>query len=225
MKNAWNTLLKRIDARTERERVLLLVAGLAICLLLAGALFIEPAWRAQRADQARQLETRARLSALEQREATLRAELARDPDAGTKARIATLQGEVGRADAWLNEALARFITPAQMNRVLRELVGRTGGLRLDGLRSLTAEKAGPPPETADGSAEHAGPPPVQIWKRGVELRLRGSYNALLAYLDAVENLPWQLEWDLLTVNGEQYPESEFILRLHTLSLEEDWIGV
>ena len=66
---------------------------------------------------------------------------------------------------------------------------------------------------------------TQVWKRGVELQLRGDYGALLAYLRAVEQLPWQLNWDLLSVHSERHLEAEFILRLHTLSLEEDWIGV
>lgn len=228
MKNAWTTLLRRIDARSLRERAMLLAAALAAVVLLADTLFIEPARRAYAADQNRLSEARTRLAALQHQESDLQGRIAIDPDADLKARLTVLRNELAQADAHLAEAVARFISPAQMSGVLRALVTRTGGLQLEGLRSLPATRIGPEPALAEDvadSAPAAQPARTQVWKRGVELQLRGDYKALLAYLQALEQLPWLLNWDLLAVSGEGYPGALFTLRLHTLSLEEDWIGV
>lgn len=236
MKALWLSLLQRIDARSLRERVMLLVVALAAVVALADTLFIDAARRAHGTDQARLADAHARLTALQAQEAELQARLAVDPDAGVKARLGALRRELGQADTRLAAAVARFISATEMSRVLRALVTRTGGLRLEGLRSLppsridtgtVAAKDAPGSATREGGTGMARPDEArtQVWKRGVEMQLRGDYGALLAYLRAAEQLPWQLNWDLLSVRSERYPEAEFILRLHTLSLEEDWIGV
>ena len=41
----------------------------------------------------------------------------------------------------------------------------------------------------------------------------------------VEQLPWLLNWDLLAIDGKDYPNAAFTLRLNTLSLDKEWIGV
>lgn len=236
MKALWLGLLARIDARSLRERVMLLAVALAAIGLLADTLFIDAARRAYAADQARLAEARTRLASLQVQEGELHARLAVDPDAALKVRLGVLRKEVAQADGRLAAAVARFISATEMSRVLRALVTQTGGLRLEGLRSLppsridtrvdTRTSAGAAAAKDAAEAVEAGETSrTQVWKRGVELRLRGDYAALLAYLRAVEQLPWQLNWDLLSVRSETYPEAEFILRLHTLSLEEDWIGV
>lgn len=240
MKALWLSLLQRIDARSLRERVMLLVVALAAVVALADTLFIDAARRVHSADQARLADAHARLAALQAQEAELRARLAVDPDAGIKTRLGTLRRELNQADARLAAAVARFISATEMSRVLRALVTRTGGLRLEGLRSLppspidtgaiaaTKDTPGGTTRKAGKASTNAARPNdtrTQVWKRSLELQLRGDYGALLAYLRAVEQLPWQLNWDLLSVRSQRYPEAEFTLRLHTLSLEEDWIGV
>lgn len=239
----WRSLLARIDARSLRERVLLLVVAVAAVVALADSLVIDGARRAWAAEQARLADARSRLATLQAQAGELEARLALDPDAALKVRLGALRKEVEQADGRLAAAVARFIAPAEMSRVLRALVTRTGGLRLDGLRSLPPARL----DASEGATRNAGgkaaartgeqasakaadkaeaePPRTAVWRRGVELRLHGDYPALLAYLRALEQLPWQLNWELLSVHSERYPGAEFILRLHTLSLEEDWIGV
>lgn len=225
MNKLWSQLLTAIDRRSLRERLLVLVAAIALIALLTDTLLIEPARKAYKADQARLLETRARVAGLEASVASLQAELAADPDAQTKARIAALEHALAQADSRLAEAIARFIPADRMHDVLRALITQTGGLQLQALRSL-------PPAALDGqadaptqAAEADTPAVARIWKRGVELELRGSYPALLAYLRTVEQLPWLLNWDLLAIDGKDYPNAAFTLRLNTLSLDKEWIGV
>lgn len=230
MKKAWSRLLAAIDGRSLRERALLLTASLAVIVLLADALFIEPARQAYKADQAKLSEARSRVAGLEASEVELRTALSADPDAEAKARIAALRGAIAQADGRLAEAVARFIPADRMHVVLRTLITQTGGLHLQALRSLPSAALNddsPGDATDPVEATISAPEDVatRVWKRGVELELRGSYAALNAYLHTVEQQPWLLNWDLLSIDGTDYPNAAFILRLHTLSLDKEWIGV
>ncbi len=224
MKQAWNTLLARLDARTVRERALLLGALAALLIFVTDSLFIAPAQRSWRSDSARLAEARTQLATLDAQQAMLQAELELDPDAAVKARIAALQREASATGVRLQEASARFISATEMTRVLRALVSQTGGLNLHGLRSLPAQPVLERPAAADTEAAPADAGPG-IWRRGVELDLRGEYAALLAYLGAIEVLPWTLGWELLSIAGDADGQARFTLRLYTLSLDEEWIGV
>jgi MSHA biogenesis protein MshJ len=41
----------------------------------------------------------------------------------------------------------------------------------------------------------------------------------------LEGLPWRIFWDSVSYEVLDYPKSIVRLKLHTLSLSEDWIGV
>jgi MSHA biogenesis protein MshJ len=226
MKAAFATLQARLNARTLRERAILLGAVIAVLILLADTLFIEPARRAHRQHSDNLSSAQVRLATLQAEEAGLQARLAVDPDADTRARLDVLRRESAQADARLAAAVARFIPAVEMGRVLRALLPQGGGLRLEGLHSLPATRLDATVSgTGQATADEAEVAAIQVWKRGIELRLQGDYNALLSYLRAVEQQPWLLNWDLLSVQGGQAQGATFILRLHTLSLDEEWIGV
>ena len=57
------------------------------------------------------------------------------------------------------------------------------------------------------------------------LTLEGSYLDCLAYLQAVERLPWHLYWSRIEFKEDDYPRNAIMLELRTLSLDKEWIGV
>ena len=57
------------------------------------------------------------------------------------------------------------------------------------------------------------------------LRVQGSYLDCLAYLRAIERLPWHLYWARLEMQTGEYPQNDIVIEVHTLSLDEEWIGV
>jgi MSHA biogenesis protein MshJ len=59
----------------------------------------------------------------------------------------------------------------------------------------------------------------------MQLVLEGTYLDCLKYLEAVERLPWQLYWGSLQLETQRHPRTRISIELHTLSLEEEWIGV
>lgn len=218
------TFLKRIlgaiDARTLRERVLLLGASVVVIVLLADALFVSPAQKRLHGDKAQLVAAHTEIATLKEAISALESQLQNDPDEDTRRRIDALDRAVVAEQERLASAVARFIDPVQMNRVLQALVTGHEGLELVAVRSAT-----PTLLLEDESTEEAPQTgSMQVWQRPVEVELAGGYAAMLAYLRALETLPWELRWDRLTVAVEADTPPRFTLRLHTLSLTSEWIG-
>ncbi len=76
------------------------------------------------------------------------------------------------------------------------------------------------------SAEVAPTPPTaQVYKHAVEIVLTGNYLDLLAVLQEMEKLPWQLYWAKASLRTEQHPQSTLTLHIFTLSLDQIWLDL
>ncbi len=84
-----------------------------------------------------------------------------------------------------------------------------------------------------GSAQlNAGPDPGQSassiagpYLHPVELVIEGRYLDIVAYLHALEGLPWHFYWRVLELETKQYPLNRVRIELSTVSLDKEWIGV
>jgi len=64
-----------------------------------------------------------------------------------------------------------------------------------------------------------------VYRHAVKIVFTGSYLSTLNYLEAIENMPWDLYWDKVQLDVEKYPRSKIIITVFTLSLKKGWIGV
>jgi MSHA biogenesis protein MshJ len=205
-----------IDARDRRERLLLAGACLVVLLLAWDALVRAPlADRIARDEQ--------RIEQLEQEARTLSGTLADierqlQQDDGGDDTLAALQRRIDRIDAALAERTMRVISPQQMVTVLREMLQDVPGLSLRALRNQGSE----PLITEPGDASENVP---RVFRHRVELVVRGDYFAVQKYLQRLEGLDWQFQWDGLALETVDYPKAEATLSISTLSLAEDWVGV
>jgi MSHA biogenesis protein MshJ len=164
---------------------------------------------------------RTEIAKLEQQAENLKAKLSRDPDARARARVHSLQAEIRKVDGDLSAKTLELISPARMVSVLQALIRENDGLSLEEIRSekpVPADIPGTGGKTGDARAP-------RVYQQGVTLVFRGRFSEVVRYLHAVEGLPWRLFWDDLTVEMERYPTARIRLRVHTLSLDEGWIGV
>ena len=220
---AWQKLNEAWAARTLRERaVLLLLAAVLVGLLWDGML-----WSAQRARAARlaaELESgQTRIAALETQIRTLETEARTDPDAALKRQRQQLEAQMAELDRRLKEQMGDLIDPASMARVLEAILTRHTDLRLRRLENLPTRPLlvdAEPDRQAGNEAPRAG-----VYRHGLEMEFSGSYLSLLAYLRELDALPWNFYWDALELKVERYPRAIIVIRVHTLSLDEGWIGV
>jgi MSHA biogenesis protein MshJ len=232
--SAYQRFQERFDALQPRERTLASLAVGVLLVLLVFLFWVEPAEKRAKAHR-QQIESLSpqveKSRALDQR---LQAELAEDPEAARRALLDQLRDEAAGLDARLREDQAQVIPPARMPAVLRELLGRDGRLRVLAVESLPPEVLRWSPTPAAESSEGAATPAVPsgsrpevpaLYRHRVALRFEGDFASSLAYLKAVEALPYRLRLQSLEVDATRWPTLSLRLEVETLGLEEGWIGV
>jgi MSHA biogenesis protein MshJ len=220
MMSRLRKLEQRIDALTLRERLFLLAAGLAIAAGLWESLLTGPlAAREQRASK--------QVAALQQQLAQINdsigtaAEGMNEGMAGNQERLELLRKRVDAADEEVRVFTSDLVDPAQMRLVLEDLIRQQQGLKLLSLNNIQVRPMLVEDKGVDGARAGA----TKLYRHGVTLVVEGSYLQCLEYLSALEHLPWQLYWARLELEAGEYPANRILIELHTLSLEEDWIGV
>ena len=220
--NAWQKLNAAFAARTLRERaVLALLAAVVLALLWAELL-----WDGQQARAARLATERdalqTQIAALASQARAVETAARTDPDAALKRQRQQLEAHMAELDRRLKAQMGDLIDPARMARVLEAILTRHTDLRLRRLENLPTRPL-LANETADGQAGEAAS--AGVYRHGLEMEFSGSYLSLLAYLKELDALPWNFYWDALELKVERYPRAVIVIRVHTLSLDEGWIGV
>ena len=222
LKQNASKLMHSIDVLTLRERLLVLAAAIAVIGGLWEALLAAPLEAREMAARQRIESTRDRLQQLDQAMTVA----ANDIGGGITnqfERLDSLRREVESAEERVRVFTSDLIDPAQMRFVLEDLIRRQGKLALVRASNLPVRRLiEPGPEASDDATEATGP---VLYRHGLVLELEGSYLDCLEYLEAVEQLPWQIYWAHLRVETETHPRNRITLELLTLSLDEEWISV
>lgn len=226
MNGQWQKLSGRFAALSQRERLLIGVAALAIVFFLPLTVWVDPpgkraaALRGQLATQATELAT------LQAQVADLKARLV-DPDAANRKTLAELQAELGRIDGEIGSLDEKLVPPQKMGKVLQMVLSHHRGLSLVSLRSLAPEPllAMPAAKKESEKSAVAARLDENLWRHGLEIRVAGNYADLLAYVAELERAPQRLLWGGMQLKVTAWPRNELTLTVYTLSRERDWLAV
>jgi MSHA biogenesis protein MshJ len=229
-------MMQRFAQLKQNERRLILISALAGTLLLAYNFFIEPAQQ-KAASLRQQIDSQQReLSELQNQLPGLR-QLVADPDAQLRSDIDKTKQQLAGVDTELQQYSHLLVAPAQMPRLLQNMLSRHRGLQLVSLRTIAATPLLPPrteaaavPATPNLTAQPAttgaaAPPPGGIYRHGLEITVAGSYNELLAYAAELQGVSPRPLWSGLALKVVEYPRSELTFTLYTLSLDLPWLAV
>lgn len=196
-------LLEKYDRLTPRERVLIVLAMTAICFFLLDALLLTP-----QQGQRKQIEMTLQLQQSEL--GTLRKALAQQgtQESGTAqagkaqpAEMAALRQEI---DAFERLIAASGTGQGHIGTAAQQLLQDHPGVTLIRLKTLP---------TSPFSAAESGYPALQ--RLGLELGLRGSYPALMAYLQDLERRAGPVYWAEAKLES-RYPEAVLDLVINLL---------
>lgn len=218
-------LIDRIDALSLRERLLLLAAILFVLFSAWNMLFIQPLSNQQNTARKQITQLRSQIDSLNTAIRTIVATSAKDPNAVLRQQIQQTRHQVVSLDAQLHKATAGLVEPKDMAPLLEEVLGKQHGLKLVSIHSeppqpLLKLNHGSGADSAHGMSEVN-----LIYRHGLKIELKGNYAATLAYLQALEKLRWHFFWDSLELHTERYPNTHVTIVVHTLSLNEGWLGV
>lgn len=218
MRAQLSALAARFDALARRERILISIALIAGIVLLGYVLSIEPALGLAQTDAKRSEQLRADLANLSAQMVALGQAV--DPDLENRKALAAVQAQLAQGDARLKSLQASMVPPDKMRVFVESLLARHPQVTLVGLRTL------PPAPVLDAKADAGAPPAAaepNIYKHGIEIRVAGRYDDLLAYLAALERMPQQILWNKVSLSADVYPRSVLTLTVYTLSLDKEWL--
>jgi MSHA biogenesis protein MshJ len=222
MRDRWQKLMQRFSALSSRERWLVVIALVAVAYQAADLLVLERQFgeierlnKQVAQDNAAIVRLNSELNMLSQRALD-------DPNKRLRRQIEDSRSEVQRLQARLQEAAAQLISPQDMARLLEQMLIQQGQLTMLRLQTLDVQPLlnGDRDEAGGVGEYQAG-----LHRHGFALEFSGGYLATLNYLQALERLPWRFFWDSVDYEVQEYPQSIVRLKLYTLSLSEDWIGV
>jgi len=212
-------LVERLDALSLRERIVVFGAGVAILYMgWQGLLMDRFAARARAAEQ-HLAEIRGHMATIEE----LGLASAQDPGVAAAARNRSLKERLGALAAVLRALAQGYVAPERMTEMLRQLLASQQGLKLLSLANL-------PVESLSRAPDAAGDKTIQPGDRGpflhpVEMVVEGDYASAVAYLRALEALPWRIHWERVELVAGEYPSNRIRIVIGALSLSRDWIAV
>lgn len=242
-----NASIEKLRARylalVPRERVMVIAASLVVIAGLGQVLLIGP-------QLARKSEMTKRIESQEIEITGLRAALAvtpPDPNTGLRAQGKDLDKQIAETDEEYARIQASLVQPEEMGSLVQALIGRYHGLQLAGMRNLpvmrmTEDKRDPQKPvitTADAAAvvraanapaSAASAPPADaakadefgLYRHAMEIRVRGNFADMTAYLRAVESMPRHIHWGSLQIDARTYPDNVMTVTIYTVSLEKSW---
>ena len=152
-----------------------------------------------------------------------------DPRLAGLGRQRALRERLAALDTQLQGASGGYVPPQKMVELLQQLLASQQELKLVRLRNLpvetlmpatTAPESAPAPATAPPAGDAGGP-----YVHPVEVVVEGNYLAIVAYLRALEKLPWRVQWRRLDLEVGEYPQNRVRIEIGTVSLSREWLIV
>ncbi len=231
----YQQLSHLFNARHVRERIL--IAGLVATVILTAwlNLLYDPFLLSQEKYQQQLASLQLQIKTSDKQYKILTRAKQLDPNKEVKQRLALAQRHIAQLDKQLHDKMEGLIKPTQMATVLEQVLTQQAKLQFVRIQSLPAKLLVIPPATvtrqtstnpvATQTPTESAQQQVGIYKHGIEIEFTGSYLDTLEYLKQLQQLPWHFYWDDVLFDVINYPKSRIVIRVHTLSLREGWIGV
>lgn len=228
---------EQFRARTLRERLILTFGAAACVFLLIDHLALQPISDQRKQIENSRLQVEAQIEALGAELASLTSVQPSDEDRQRADEIRQLEEQLAQIESRLAREVSALVPPEAIVALLEEILEQIPGLELIRVESQPPRRLGQAPlddaatiarATATTSADtaaaivQAGP---RLFRHGLEIEVAGSYPATLEYVERLEASDWNLLWDRLELEVVKFPKARVRIDLHTISSDEEWIGV
>ena len=214
----WIIIKNYINARSQRERILLLVTGIVLIWSFMFNLYITPYSNmvANSSEELANLEqefegTRHELIILQER-----TKKQNTPE--SSAEFQQLQAILLEHNKQFDKYRHKLISPDQVPYLLESLMKDFSGLTLINIETLN------PVKLLKESDEHDNKLP-SLYRESIKMTFTGEYQELLQYVKNIEKLSYPLWWESLEFKITQFPQAQIVLTIYTLSEHLNWIGV
>lgn len=218
-------LMSQFAALTLRERMLAIAALLGVIYFLFDLTVIRPQQAQAKALREKIAQKETQIDTFNKALQALSAPAKEDPLAKQRAERDELRNSFGEAETLIAHASANV----RIGDVIRSMAASRPGLTLASLKTLpvetffrgTAGAAAPlaPVFASPLSSSGAAPVPVvpALYKHGIEVTVRGSYPALVAYMQELERNGAGIFWGNVKLDVITYPDASLKMTIYTLS--------
>ncbi|MGM0517658.1 MAG: hypothetical protein ACQER6_08660 [Pseudomonadota bacterium] len=218
--------VRRLDRRPLRERLLVNLLLVVIVAVLIDWLALAPARDRLAGIEADLANRESQAEELRTARDELAERVANDPVVDLRNAEERLEARLGELDREVESVARGFVSAGSMAEALREVLAGSS-LRLVSLTTLPAERmrfGSEQDEEEEGSQVIAAPSMPVLYRHPLEITFEGSFVEALDYLQRVQSLDWDFQWDGIEVQIIDYPRASYTWRLHSISLEEALIG-
>lgn len=210
------------NARPIRERALILLTVCVLVFVAGWELLAAPVEARQQQLNNRVQALSAERDTLLNQQQTLNSQLASDPSTELHQRLTARQNRLERLDQQITETAGQLIAPRDMVALLRTMLSAQQQLELESMVLLAPVPVFDGRQESGARQEAAEP---LLYAHDVELKIKGGYLDVLAYLQRLEAMDERLGWMQLEYQAGFWPKGEATIRVRTLSLEAAWLGV
>jgi MSHA biogenesis protein MshJ len=224
-------IVAKVDGMSLRERALIFLAAAFLLVSLIDSLFLEPLLVKQKRISAQVVQQQEKMKEVQAQIAALLQAKQDDANSPQRERIRILRQQIAEGASYLKGRRDKLVPPEKMAQLLEQVLNKNGRLQLVALNTLPVSLLIEPTTDANSVASQVVEAiqvigsEKQIYKHGVKITVRGSYDDLMQYLTALEKLPTQMFWGVAKMDVVQYPTVELSLTLYTLSLDKTWLQV
>ena len=219
MAKALQAVLMRIEALKINERALVLGAGLLLIYAVAQMLVLGPVAKERRQLVAQYTNAERRITEKDAEIVGLKAAAKKDPNVALQGQLRALEQKIAAAEQAVTERAGALLPPEEMPQVLETVLKRIAGAQFHRLVSLGAEPLFAETKSSKQQGAASG------FRHGFKIEFQGSYLEALAYLQALEALPWRFFWESVQIDVQKHPQANVKVVLYTLSLDRRWLGV
>jgi MSHA biogenesis protein MshJ len=222
-------LREGFDARTPSEKTILTIVLLGAAAWAFLTYEFDPMQTERQQLQQEINGAQSRLVTMRNREQQAELRSREDPNRAAREQLQTLIAQEAEALRQLGELVGSVVAPVAMNRLLTNVLDLHPGLRLirvenQAPRQLTGLAPTGEVTTAPAPAVR-GRASQRVYSHGLLLEFEGDFLSTLDYLVYLETLSESFFWDTLLFIPVEWPAAHVILEIHTLSLEEAFVGV
>lgn len=220
MSALWSRLNQRYAQMVRRERMLVALACVSVTLMLGYAYAIDPL-QMNRDKALRQIALYDEEARRIGEQAAQLTSQATHPERAAQAAMARIDAEGVTLRARMRELDQRLVSPADMDRVLAELLHRRPGIRVLSLNTLPARPLAET-EAEDAPAKAA---PEGLYRHTLLVEVEGSYADLTALLEQLDIEPSRLFREKVRLTSQGRGRCRLALELFTLGMEQSWLAL
>ena len=168
-----------------------------------------------------------------------------NPQQGLSQQMIDAKKTSDELDKKIHDKTISMVSPKDMNNILAQVIQKSEGLlvlkiqsiekklmvqikKSDGSQSGDTKRDGTKNQTpADDKAKSntVSKDNLSVFEHGISLEMSGGYFETLNFLKALEKHHLSVVWDAVDYEVVKYPKASIKIVMHTLSLDEDFIGV